>query len=97
MKRIILTHVLLIILLGCAKESEQQQWSAQGTVRNVWCHPEIMVATCDVMFEHDAGPLQTLNFYGRDVPLFTGLHAKINYHSVGMISGLDYVVRISDR
>ena len=88
-----LALILLLALAGCSAQPDAQ-WTAQGIVRNVWCHPEYAVASCDVVFEHDSGPLQTLTFYGRDVPLFVGLHAKLNYHSAGMISGLDYVQRI---
>lgn len=81
-------------MAGCG-ERAKTQWSAQGIVRSVWCHPEVMASTCDVIFEHDSGPLQTLTFYGRDVPLWVGLHAKINYHSTqGDVSGLDWVERI---
>lgn len=84
----------LLLLTACSTKP-QSQWSAQGTVRNVWCHPEVMVATCDVVFEHDSGPLQTLTFYGADVPLWVGLHAKLNYHSTDTpISGLDWVQRV---
>jgi hypothetical protein len=85
---------LLMLATACASR-KYEQWSAQGTVRNVWCHPEIMVAYCDVVFEHDTGPLQTLTFYGGDVPLWVGVRVRINYHSTdSSMSGIDWVQRI---
>jgi hypothetical protein len=87
---------LLVLLIACGQQRPDSQWSAQGTVRNVWCHPEVMVATCDVTFEHDSGSLQALTFYGSNVPLWKGLRAKLNYHSNhdSPVSELDWVQRI---
>ena len=92
----IVAIIALLFAGNCCSSPPATQWSAQGFVRNVWCHPEVMVSTCDVAFEHDSGALQTLTFYGSDVPLWTGLHAKLNYHSSdsSSVSGLDYVVRL---
>jgi hypothetical protein len=92
-----LVIVAALLLITACESRKYEQWSAQGTVRNVWCHPETMPPYCDVAFEHDSGQLQTLTFYGSDVPLWVGVHVKINYHATdGPNSGLDWVQRIQN-
>ena len=76
---------------GCATKSFN--YVASGTVRNVWCHDGIAFNYCDVIFEHDSGPLQKLTFYGHGLPLWTGLHGQLGYHSGDAADSLDYVLK----
>jgi hypothetical protein len=81
--------------VGCGQHPSH--YTASGTVRNVWCHQGLAFNWCDVVFEHDSGPLQTLSFLDTSVPVWTGLHAKLVYHSAvdgnGDLDILDYVLR----
>jgi hypothetical protein len=85
---------LFLAVCGVGCSSPPVHFSASGTVRNVWCHDGLAFSFCDVIFEHDSGPLQTLTFYGTSVPLWAGLHVKLEYHSGdGPVDGLDYALR----
>lgn len=83
---------LALSSVGCAPKPIH--YTASGTVRNVWCHDALAFSYCDVVLEHDSGPLQTLSFMGRGVPVWTGFHGKLEYHSGdGPVDRLDYVLR----
>ncbi len=73
----LITAAFLICIFGCS--NPDRNYSAQGTVRNLWCAEYLAGTFCHVNFEHDDGKLQELTVYGPP-PLWTGLHCKIAYH-----------------
>jgi len=87
--------LLALLVVATACSSKQSRYLAQGVVRNVWCHDD-SIPNCDVVFEHDSGSLQRYVFYGRTVPLWTGMHATISYRCPdgGEACTLDWAARI---